>query len=118
MSSLAAIIEKVQSGERLDEDDALFLFHSRELLEIGELAAFVNREKNGERVFFNINRHINHTNICVNRCAFCAFSRTAEEPGAYLHDLREIEDRARAALDEGATEIHMVGGLHPDLPFD
>lgn len=118
MSSLVSIIEKVHSGERLGDDDALFLFRSRELLEIGELAAFVNRKKNGDWVFFNVNRHINHTNICVNRCAFCAFSRTADEPGAYLYDLGEIEGRAREAFREGATEIHMVGGLHPDLPFE
>ena len=117
MDSLAAIKEKVERGERIGDADALTLYRSRELLEIGELAARVNREKNGSRVFFNVNRHINHTNICVNRCAFCAFSRTADEPGAYLYDLREIGARAREAWLQGATEIHMVGGLHPDLPF-
>ena len=101
----------------LGDDEALFLFRSHELLEIGELAASANRRKNGDRVYFNVNRHINHTNICVNRCAFCAFSRTADQPDAYTYDLREIEDRAREALTQGATEIHIVGGLHPDLPF-
>jgi aminodeoxyfutalosine synthase len=117
MDSLAAIKDKVGRGERISDADALELFRSRELLDIGELAAGVNRARNGDRVFFNVNRHINHTNICVNRCAFCAFSRTADEPGAYLYDLREIGERARAAWLQGATEIHMVGGLHPDLPF-
>jgi aminodeoxyfutalosine synthase len=116
--SFASITEKVDNGERISDADALFLFGFPELLEIGELAARVNREKNGDRVFFNVNRHINHTNICVNRCAFCAFSKTAEEPGAYVHNLHEIETRAREALLQGATEIHIVGGLHPDLPFE
>jgi aminodeoxyfutalosine synthase len=117
MSSLNAIKDKVGRGERISDADALELFRSRDLLEIGELAAGVNRAKNGNRVFFNVNRHINHTNICVNRCAFCAFSRTADQPGAYLYDLGEIAERAREARKQGATEIHMVGGLHPDLPF-
>ena len=118
MISLASITDKVQSGERITDADALFLFRSPELLEIGELAAHANREKNGDRVFFNVNRHINHTNICVNRCTFCAFSKTADEPGAYAYDLEEIESRALEAHQQGATEIHMVGGLHPDLPFE
>jgi len=115
--SFGSITEKVRCGERIGDDEALFLFRSQELLEIGELAAAANRRKNGDRVWFNVNRHINHTNICVNRCAFCAFSRTADQPDAYTYDLREIEDRAREALAQGATEIHIVGGLHPDLPF-
>ena len=118
MISITSITEKVNAGIRITDEDALFLFHSRELLEVGELARPRNRIKNGERVFFNVNRHINHTNICVNRCAFCAFSKTVDQPGAYVHDLGEIEDRARDAFRQGATEIHIVGGLHPDLPFD
>ncbi len=118
MISLSSISAKVRGGERITDDEALFLFESRDLLEIGELAAWVNRRKNGDRVFFNVNRHINHTNICVNRCRFCAFSRTAEEPGAYCHDLDEVHNRALEAVAQGATEIHIVGGLHPDLPFD
>ena len=118
MISFASITGKVQKGERINDADALFLFRSPELLEIGELADRVNREKNGDRVFFNVNRHINHTNICINRCMFCAFSKSADEPGAYAYDLQEIENRALEALQQGATEIHMVGGLHPDLPFE
>ena len=115
--TLSSISEKAYAGARITDDEALFLFESNDLLAIGELAALVNRRKNGDRVFFNVNRHINHTNICVNRCAFCAFSRTADQAGAYTYDLREIEARAREALAQGATEIHIVGGLHPDLPF-
>ncbi|MGB9080614.1 MAG: aminofutalosine synthase MqnE, partial [Desulfuromonadaceae bacterium] len=69
-------------------------------------------------VYFNVNRHINPTNICVNRCAFCAFSRTAGENGAYTLALDEICRRAEEAEKEGATEVHIVGGLHPDLAFE
>lgn len=113
-----AIQEKVLAGGRLSDEEALFLFRSQDLLEIGALAAAVNEKKNGRRVFFNVNRHINHTNICVNRCAFCAFCREADEAGAYTMDLVEIRNRATEALASGATEIHVVGGLHPDLPFE
>jgi aminodeoxyfutalosine synthase len=118
MISLASITEKTRCSERISDDDALFLFRSRDLLEIGAMSALVNRKKNGDRVFFNVNRHINPTNICVNRCAFCAFSRTDNETGAYTYNLQEIEDRALEAFRQGATEIHIVGGLHPDLPFE
>jgi len=117
MVSFASITAKVEAGERITDQEALFLLGSNDLLAIGELAASVNEKKNGDRVFFNVNRHINHTNICVNRCRFCAFSKTADDPGAYLYSLQEIEDRAREAFGQGATEIHIVGGLHPDLPF-
>lgn len=118
MISIASITEKVRSGMHIGDEEALFLFQSNDLLAIGELAALANEMRNGRRVFFNVNRHINHTNICVNRCKFCAFSRTADEPGAYLLDLEEIASRATEALHQGATEIHIVGGLHPDLPFE
>jgi aminodeoxyfutalosine synthase len=117
MVTLETITAKVHAGERLTDADALFLFDCQDLLAVGELAALVNERKNGRRVFFNVNRHINHTNICVNRCKFCAFSRTADEPGAYCYDLDEIRNRATEAVAQGATEIHIVGGLHPDLPF-
>jgi aminodeoxyfutalosine synthase len=112
------IAAKVAAKERLSEDDALFLFEHPDLIAVGELASRVNERKNGKRVFFNVNRHINHTNICVNRCSFCAFSKTAEEAGAYCLDMDEIRNRAVEAAAQGATEIHIVGGLHPDLPFD
>lgn len=115
MENIAA---KVAARKRLTETDALFLFEHPDLIAVGELAALANERKNGKRVFFNVNRHINHTNICVNRCSFCAFSRTAEEQGAYCYDMDEIRNRALEAASQGATEIHIVGGLHPDLPFD
>ena len=116
--SIDTIAAKVRAGSRLTEEDALFLFACPDLLAIGELAATANDRRNGKRVFFNVNRHINHTNICINRCKFCAFSKTIDEPGAYCYDLDEIRNRATEAAAQGATEIHIVGGLHPDLPFE
>ncbi|NMC74196.1 MAG: aminofutalosine synthase MqnE [Geobacteraceae bacterium] len=118
MISLASIREKVRGGERLSDDDALFLFASNDLAEIGEMAAWANERTNGRRVFYNVNRHLNYTNICVNRCRFCAFRRDPDEKGAYLLRAGEIRSLAHDALLRGATEIHMVGGLHPSLPFE
>ncbi|MDT8419898.1 MAG: aminofutalosine synthase MqnE [Desulfuromonadales bacterium] len=115
---LKELRSKIDSGTRISEDDALALFESNDLLGIGELAALVNRNKNGDKVFFNVNRHINYTNVCVNRCAFCAFSKEEGEKGGYTLALKDIRTRAMEAADAGATEIHMVGGLHPDLPFE
>lgn len=117
MNTIAAIAEKVHAGTRLSEADALTLYASNDLLAIGELAAWANRRKNGDTVYFNVNRHINPTNICVNRCAFCAFSRTADAADAYTLAQEQMVARAVEAAREGATEIHLVGGLHPDLPF-
>ncbi len=118
MQTFENISTKVHDGRRISAEEALFLFGSNDLLAIGELAALVNERKNGRNVFFNVNRHINPTNICVNRCAFCAFSRTAGEDGAYTLALNEICRRAEEAQTEGATEVHIVGGLHPDLAFE
>ncbi|MBT1073237.1 aminofutalosine synthase MqnE [Pelotalea chapellei] len=118
MTTFETIAQKVHDGLRISSEEALFLFESNDLLAIGKLAAVANERKNGRNVYFNVNRHINPTNICVNRCAFCAFSRTTGEDGAYILALDEMCKRAREAEAEGATEIHMVGGLHPDLAFE
>ncbi len=117
-TELRRVRSKVDSGERLSEDDALALYRSRDILAVGEMALQVNRRVNGDRVFFIVNRHVNPTNICVNRCRFCAFSKSKEEPLAYTMTMEEILRRAKEAQDQKATELHIVGGLHPDLPFD
>ncbi|MDY0269172.1 aminofutalosine synthase MqnE [Trichloromonas sp.] len=109
---------KVRNGARISDNEALELFQSNDLLAIGELAALANRRQNGDRVYFNVNRHINYSNICVNRCIFCAFCKEKGEPGSYTLALNEVLAKAAEASAAGATEIHMVGGLHPDLPFD
>ena len=118
MITFKTISAKVHTSQRVSTDEALFLFTSNDLLAIGELAALANKRKNGANVYFNVNRHINPTNVCVNRCAFCAFSRTAGEEGAYTLAIDEICRRAREAEQDAATEVHIVGGLHPDLPFE
>ncbi|OEU73505.1 MAG: aminofutalosine synthase MqnE [Desulfuromonadales bacterium C00003093] len=110
--------EKIRNNQRISDADALALFESNDLLAIGELAADVNRRKNSDRVFFNVNRHINYTNLCVNQCIFCAFSKEDGEEGGYTLALEDIREKAREAVAAGATEIHSVGGLHPRLPFD
>lgn len=112
------IKEKIYSGKRLDFNDALFLFETKDLLFVGELADYVNKNKNGYKVYFNVNRHINPTNICVNRCKFCAFSRDKEDKDSYEFSMEEILHRADIAKKQGATELHIVGGLHPRWSFD
>lgn len=110
---------KIKGKARITDDEALALFACDDLLAVGELAALANLYANGAKVYFNVNRHINYTNICVNRCTFCAFSRENEdEDGGYTLALNDILQRAAEANAAGATEIHMVGGLHPNLPFD
>lgn len=117
MDHLTQIEAKIEAGFRLDENDALRLFESPDLMRIGSLADRVNRKKNHDRVYFNINRHINPTNICALSCKFCAFSRKPGEEGAYAYDIDEMVTKAREAISQGATELHMVGGLHPRWPF-
>jgi len=109
---------KIDSGARVSDAEALELFACDDLLAVGELAALANRRLNGEKVYFNVNRHINYTNLCVNRCTFCAFSKGVEDEGCYTLALNDILEKCAEAGAAGATEIHMVGGLHPELPFD
>jgi aminodeoxyfutalosine synthase len=115
---LGEVRAKVADSVRLNNAEALELFACDDLLAIGELAALANSRLNGDTVYFNVNRHINYTNLCVNRCTFCAFSREADDEGCYTLALNDILAKAAEAVAAGATELHMVGGLHPDLPFD
>jgi aminodeoxyfutalosine synthase len=110
------ITEKVHAGQRLTREDGITLYRSHDLLAIGRLASHVAKAKNGEQVYFVQNMHINPTNLCVNRCKFCAFSRSKGEPGAYEMSIDDIVSKARTAK-KGVREVHIVSGLHPDLPF-
>ena len=114
---LAVVEQKVAQGERLSFADGLALFESPDLLRIGRLADQLRRRKVGDDVYFVVNRHINYTNICRNRCHFCAFSRTEGEQGAYSLTVEEVLTKARESIEQGATEIHIVGGEHPTLPY-
>ena len=114
---LDPIAAKVDRGERLNRDDALTLFESHDLLTIGRLADQVNRGRNGSRVFFAANQHLNPTNVCVlrNTCVFCSFARMPKEEGSYPRDLDQVFAEADAARDNPTREFHIVGGLHPKL---
>lgn len=115
MNPLKSINDKLERGERLSEKDAIDLYATGDVMTLGQMAARVNRAKNGDRVYFNVNRHINPTNICVNRCKFCAFSRDGGQPGAYEMSIGDMMGEAAKAHAEGCRELHIVGGLHPTL---
>ncbi|HVS74198.1 MAG TPA: aminofutalosine synthase MqnE [Candidatus Acidoferrales bacterium] len=115
---LKPLAAKVLAGERLGFDDGIALYRTPDLLAVGWLANHVREKRHGNICYFNVNRHINPTNVCVAHCKLCAFGRDPGAPGAYTFALEEIYQRAEQGVREGATEFHMVGGLHPDLPFD
>src|SRR6202451_1112888 len=115
---LDPIAKKVIAGERLTADDGLALYQSHDLLGVGWLANYVREKRHGNVTYFNINRHINPTDVCVAHCKLCAFGRSPDVAGAYTMALDEVYARGAEGVAEGATEFHIVGGLHPDLPFD
>src|SRR5580698_6168763 len=115
---LRPVATRVLAGERLNAADGIALYESHDLLAVGWLANFVREKKHGNVTYFNVNRHINPTNVCVAHCKLCAFGRSPDSPGAYNFALDEIYKRAGEGVAEGATEFHIVGGLHPDLPFE
>jgi aminodeoxyfutalosine synthase len=117
---LQAIGDKVERGERLTREDGLALFASADLLTIGRLADMANQRRNGTRVYFAANQHINPTNVCIlrNTCVFCSFARLPKEDGAYTRGLDEVFAEADAARANPTREFHIVGGLHPKLRLD
>src|SRR5262249_3457970 len=114
---LLDIEEKVRAGERLSFDDGVLLFECEDLAAVGRLANIVRRRRHGNTTYYNINRHLNPTNVCYWDCTFCAFYRKPGQEGAYLFSIDQCLEMAGAARNAGATEIHIVGGLHPTLPF-
>ncbi len=117
--TLFPIIDKVLSGNRLTFDDGVKLFKSNDLLTIGFLANYVNEKKNGKYAYFVINRQINPTNVCVLDCKFCAFAdMDKNSPKAYEMSYEQILEKAKYAVENGATEVHIVGGLHPEWSFE
>jgi aminodeoxyfutalosine synthase len=117
-SRLNFVHDKVLAGERLTEGDGLALFRSPDILAVGWMANYVREKMHGNVAYFNVNRHINHTNVCVAACRLCAFGRKKDVPGAYTMALEEAWQAASSGYTEAVTEFHIVGGLHPDLPFD
>ncbi|MSR07470.1 MAG: aminofutalosine synthase MqnE [Gemmatimonadetes bacterium] len=114
---LRPIAAKVEFGERLSNHDALVLFDTGDLVGLGAMANLANQRKNGDRVFFAANQHINPTNVCIlrNTCVFCSFARMPGEEGEYTHSIDEVLAEAHAASDNPTREFHIVGGLHPKL---
>lgn len=135
-TDLQLIFDKVRAGQRLSFEDGLYLYESPDIHTLGEMANFVRERLHGRNTYYNINLHINYTNYCVLRCRFCSFYRpypTASQAASalpvsasesshpragYELTIDEIVDRSREAVAQGATEVHIVGGLHPRLPFD
>src|ERR1700749_3204997 len=115
--SLRPIAAKVFAHQRLTFEDAVTLYRSADILAIGWLANHVRERLHGNITYFNVNRHINPTNVCVAACRLCAFGRKKDVPGAYTMALEEAFQTAASGYSEAVTEFHIVGGLHPDLPF-
>ena len=115
---LVPVAEKVQAGGRLTFEDGLALYRTHDLLALGWLANSVRERLHGNVCYYNINRHINPTNVCVAHCRLCAFGRDPNVPGAYTMALEEVFRTAASGSTEAVTEFHIVGGLHPDLTFD
>src|SRR5438128_1575885 len=113
------VLDKVYRSERLSLDDAISLFHSSDLIELGMAADFVRRKLHPEpSVSYIVDRNINYTNVCNVECAFCAFYRAPGEPGSYLHAFEVLDQKIEETLRLGGTGILMQGGLHPDLKID
>jgi aminodeoxyfutalosine synthase len=118
MSTINAIRTKVEADVRLSFEDGLFLEDHADLFTLGELANLVRERKNGNVAYYNVNTHINPTNVCVYRCNFCAFRADLKSPKGYVMSDEQIVERAAQAHQRGATELHIVGGLHHQLPYD
>lgn len=113
-----AVAARVRRSERLTLEDGLVLYHHPDLAAVGELAALVGERKNGKTATYVFNVYLNYSNVCYLSCQFCSFARKPGQDGSFTHSIDELVDQAAAAYDQGAREVHMVGGLHPKLPFD
>jgi len=116
-SELLDLYAKVVAGERISEADALRLFESKDLNAIGAIADFVRQRKVGNRASYIVNRYINYSNYCILSCQFCSFARKKRDADGFELTTEQIVEKAREALKLGITELHIVGGLHPSLPF-
>src|SRR5271155_2654263 len=109
---------KVEAGRRLSFDDGRFLEEHADLFSLGELANIVRERINGNVAYYNINTHLNATNVCVYRCTFCAFRSDLRDPKGYLMSDEQVLERGREAVENGCTEMHIVGGLHHQMKYD
>ncbi len=116
--ALGEIRVKVDRGERLTLNDGLTLYATRDLWSVLEMADSVRRRLHGDAAYYNINRHLNYSNVCALSCKFCEFYAKKDDPKAYTRDMAYVREQVRQAVEAGATEMHVVGGLHPYLPFE
>jgi aminodeoxyfutalosine synthase len=116
--ALKDIYDKVKKDIRLSREDGLTLYKTQDLNGVGRMADHARRQRHGNDAFYVYNQHLNYTNICKNRCLFCAYAVDEGDEGAYLWHMDEIENRLMARIDEPVNELHIVGGLHPSLDFD
>lgn len=116
-SGLRDIYEKVAAGQRIDETDALRLFECKDVNAVGAIADFVRERKNGDRASYIVNCYVNYSNYCILSCQFCSFARKKRDADGFQYSVEAIVQKAREALRIGVTEMHIVGGLHPSLPF-
>jgi aminodeoxyfutalosine synthase len=116
-TKLNDISAKVKTGERLSFDDGVALFATDDLNGLGKLADTVRRQRHDRTTYYNVNRHFNPTNVCYVDCKFCGFFRTPRQPDAYTHNIEDSLRIAGQAVSEGATELHITGGLNTKLPF-
>ena len=117
-ATLETIEAKLAAGERLSRDDGLALAGCNDLVALGAMADRARQARHGLAAWYCANTHVNYTNRCVNRCGLCAFWRGMDDPEGYLLTVEKIVDRAAPDVEAGATEIHVVGGLHPDVGLD
>jgi aminodeoxyfutalosine synthase len=116
-NNLCRLADKFTAGERLTFEDGITLYATADLPALGRLADTVRRSKHGATTYFNVNRHFNPTNVCYADCKFCGFYRTPRQPDAYTHNIQDSLRIAGQAVAEGATELHITGGLNTKLPF-
>src|SRR5215471_1987577 len=116
-SPLRDLYDKVAAGERINESEALRLFESKDLNALGAIADLACRRKVGNRASYILNRYVNYSNYCILSCQFCSFARKKRDADGFQLSLEEIIQKGREALKLGVTELHIVGGLHPSLPF-
>jgi aminodeoxyfutalosine synthase len=116
-STLADLYDKVAAGERISDADALRLFEAKDLNALGAIAELARRKKVGDRASYILNCYINYSNYCILSCGFCSFARKKRDADGFELSLEQILEKARGALQVGITELHIVGGLHPSLPF-
>src|SRR5438094_7882154 len=113
---LQPIAEKVENRQRISDVEALQLYRSNDLNALGIMASAVRERKNGNVATYILNRYINYSNLCILSCQFCAFGARKRDAHAFEYSISEIAAAVREGLEEGITEVHMVGGLHPTLP--